>query len=449
VVNSSDFESQNGQADRFSIYLFTERIQAMETGYGPRVEMPVRVNFELEICFLEGSLSGYLYVSLRSIDTMKDIFYQKTKTEFQQALSKSLAHENMTPLNSIMNLSSMIEVQLSEIVGQPSKTAFATVASKQKPKINGQKIKWIIDMLHVIWSNSKMLEYMTMSQLDSMRLQNRLYYQYSFAPKPAKQELEEYIRSYSKLIEDRQIRLEVEVLKKLPDDFNCCVDWRVFKGIMYHILSNAIKFCESKGRVKLRIVHEECDPLVTQNLLEIPEYIKFAFLKVSILNTGTGMSRHQLEKIQRFNLGSDKIQNAQESCGIGITTAKSLCASLKGELNINSYKDMGTMVHFTVMVSDMPFKFKRQDLEREDQDLTLSSMDSVCNLDSMSSQEFLNSQKSSTVSELDLNQIKMRKLVLKGMIPEQYSEWTRWVIDKTVHNYSKDMNHEYYKKKAR
>ena len=76
-------------------------------------------------------------------------------------------------------------------------------------------------------------------------------------------------------------------------------------------------------------------------------------------------------------------------------------------------------------------------------------MDSVCNLDSASSQEFLNSQKSSTVSELDLNQIKMRKLVLKGMIPEQYSEWTRWVIDKTVHNYSKDMNHEYYKKKAR
>lgn len=84
----------------------------MQTGYGARVEMPVRVNFELEICFLEGSLSGYLYVSLRSIDTMKDIFYQKTKTEFQQALSKSLAHENMTPLNSIMNLSSMIEVQL-------------------------------------------------------------------------------------------------------------------------------------------------------------------------------------------------------------------------------------------------------------------------------------------------------------------------------------------------
>ena len=112
VFNSSDFASQNGQTDRFSIYLFTERIQAMATGYGPRVEMPVRVNFELEIRFLEGSLSGFLYVSLRSIDTMKDIFYQKTKTEFQQALSKSLAHENMTPLNSIMNLSSMIEVQL-------------------------------------------------------------------------------------------------------------------------------------------------------------------------------------------------------------------------------------------------------------------------------------------------------------------------------------------------
>ena len=123
-------------------------------------------------------------------------------------------------------------------------------------------------------------------------MQNRLYYQYSFALKPAKQELEEYIRSYSRLIEDRKISFECEILKKLPDDFNCCVDWRVFKGIIYHILSNAIKFCESKGRVKLRIEHVECDPLATQNLLEIPENIKFANLKVSILNTGTGMSRH-------------------------------------------------------------------------------------------------------------------------------------------------------------
>lgn len=43
----------------------------------------------------------------------------------------------------------------------------------------------------------------------------------------------------------------------------------------------------------------------------------------------------------------------------------------------------------------------------------------------------------------------MSKLVYKGFIPEQYSEWTRWVIDKTVHNYTKDINHEYYKKKAK
>lgn len=151
--------------------------------------MPVRVNFELEIYFLEDSLNGLLYVSLRSIDTMKDIFYQKTKSEFQQALSKSLAHENMTPLNSIMNLSSMIEVQLCEISDRPSQTMFGPLPSsnnKKKPNLSAQKIKWMIDCMHVIWSNSKMLEYMTMSQLDSIKLQNRLYYQYSFAPKPVK-----------------------------------------------------------------------------------------------------------------------------------------------------------------------------------------------------------------------------------------------------------------------
>lgn len=191
------------------------------------------------------------------------------------------------------------------------------------------------------------------------------------------------MKTYSKLIQERQINFEVEILKNLPDSFNCCVDWRVFKGILYHILSNAIKFCNNKGRVKLRIVHEECDPLSTQNLLDIPENVKFAYLKVNILNTGTGISRHQLEKIQRFNLGSDKIQNAQNSCGIGISTAKTLCASLKGEFNINSYKDLGTMVHFTVMVSDIPFKFKRQDIE--DLGLRNCSQESICNIDDSNS----------------------------------------------------------------
>ena len=104
------------------------------------------------------------------------------------------------------------------------------------------------------------------------------------------------------------------------------------------------------------------------------------------------------------------------------------------------------MVHFTVMVSDTPFKFKRQDLDQRD---LATSMESVCNLESTASQEFTNSQKSSSASEVDENHVKVRKLVLKGMIPEQYTEWTRWVIDKTVHNYTKDLNHEYYKKKAR
>ena len=92
-----------------------------------------------------------------------------------------------------------------------------------------------------------------------------------------------------------------------PHSFNCCLDWRIFKGILYHIFANAVKFCDNGGRIKFRITKEEQDPLLTQNLLDIPENAKFTRLKVAISNTGQGISKSQLRKIQRQDLGDDRL----------------------------------------------------------------------------------------------------------------------------------------------
>ena len=51
-----------------------------------------------------------IMVQFRCIDAVKEIFLNKMSRSFQHRLSQTLSHEKMTPLNSIISLSSMIEV---------------------------------------------------------------------------------------------------------------------------------------------------------------------------------------------------------------------------------------------------------------------------------------------------------------------------------------------------
>jgi hypothetical protein len=71
----------------------------------------------------------------------------------------------MTPLNSIIQLSSMIEVQLSGLQNsKPSSVLDAENKQKSKKKsLSKESIKQMTDCAVIIWSNSKLLEYMTIS----------------------------------------------------------------------------------------------------------------------------------------------------------------------------------------------------------------------------------------------------------------------------------------------
>ena len=79
------------------------------------------------------------------------------------------------------------------------------------------------------------------------------------------------------------------------DDSGICLDWRVYKSILYHIFSNAVKFCETKGKLSLEITYEENDKedLERQNASDI----KFGFIRTKVLNTGEGIDKKTLKKL--------------------------------------------------------------------------------------------------------------------------------------------------------
>lgn len=129
--------------------------------------------------------------------------------------------------------------------------------SKVKKTLSKETLKWMTDCSIVIWSNSKLLEYMTMSQLDYLKLSSRHYYTYQKSAKPLNTEILEYLLPFRKMIKERHLEFKTKIVEKMPEKTSFCLDWRVYKSILYHILSNAIKFCNSKGKIGLEISYED------------------------------------------------------------------------------------------------------------------------------------------------------------------------------------------------
>ena len=136
------------------------------------------------------------------------------------------------------------------------------------------------------------------------------------------------------------------------DDSNICLDWRVYKSILYHIFSNAVKFCDTKGKLSLEMTYEEID--VDEERQNAGD-IKFGFLKTKVLNTGEGIDKQILKKLGK-SFQNDQNTSVKHGVGIGLVTARELCFSLDGDFKISSSKDKGTIVDFSVLVTNKEYQ---------------------------------------------------------------------------------------------
>ena len=67
--------------------------------------------------------------------------------------------------------------------------------------------------------------------------------------KPLKDEISEFLLPFRKMVADRQIQLKLKVLPGMDGSEKFCLDWRVYKSILYHIVYNAIKFSNNQGKI--------------------------------------------------------------------------------------------------------------------------------------------------------------------------------------------------------
>lgn len=193
----------------------------------------------------------------------------------------------------------MMELQLSSLIS----AAPLTILQKQqqvdlKPKkINKQTLKELRENQVVIWSNSKLLEMLTISQLDCMRLQSLQHYNYKPSIKSLRDEISEFMLPFNRIIKERNLMVRSKILEGMSEETKFCLDWRVYKSILYHIMQNAIKFSNNQGKIAIEIQYEDSNlVLPDDDSFETPgDHANSHDLIVGILTTivvdnGVGMN---------------------------------------------------------------------------------------------------------------------------------------------------------------
>ncbi len=221
----------------------------------------------------------------------------RSKTEFLANMS----HELRTPLNAIIGFSDILVRQLFGPLGQERYAEYAKDIHD-----SGQHLLNLINDV-----------------LDISKIEvNKIELAEETVDVPA------VIDSCLRLVRDRAtaagVLIEVKMPEKLP---TLCGDDRRLKQILLNLVSNAVKFTPSGGRVEIRVDADDSG---------------FRFV---VADTGIGIAKADLETAMRpFGQIDSSLARRYEGTGLGLPLARSMAELHGGKLDIESEPGTGTTV---------------------------------------------------------------------------------------------------------
>ena len=147
-----------------------------------------------------------------------------------------------------------------------------------------------------------------------------------YRPKPiqVKQVMAELLEIFQANAQAKNIQLE----SNIPEDLVAYADENTFQAILRNLVSNAIKFTPSGGKVA-----------VTTEIKERKVFI-------NINDTGTGISVEKLAKLFVIDKSSEKGTAGEKGTGLGLILVKELVELNKGNVQVESVINLGS--RFTV-----------------------------------------------------------------------------------------------------
>lgn len=220
----------------------------------------------------------------------------KAKSEF----IANMSHELRTPLNAIIGFAEMLSVLK---ISEPQKVGQYSTYIKQAAEHLLMLINGILDISKI--------------QAGSLTVE----------PEPLK--LGDALSSCLMIIEGRAKEKQIEIRNLCPASLPIIhADPLRVKQILINILSNAVKFTPSKGRVTV-------EASTGTN----------GFVTLTITDTGLGMTLQELEIAKRpFGQVESSLSRSNEGTGLGLPISVALARLHGGSLKIESEKGKGTRI---------------------------------------------------------------------------------------------------------
>jgi len=212
-----------------------------------------------------------------------------------------MSHELRTPLNSIIGFSELI---MDGLVGG----------------VNEKQAHYI----KIIHSSGSHLLRLINDMLDYSKLEEGMLEVFN-EPTDLQEVVEDVLKTYSVLVEQKDISLGVNIPAKIP---LMLTDRRKLSQIVDNLLSNAVKFTE-KGSIDIDI------------------RLKDSVLEVSVADTGLGIESHDLPHIfEPFHQVDASSTRRYEGTGLGLALIKKLLDIQKGSIEVESTPGKGSKFTF-------------------------------------------------------------------------------------------------------
>ena len=236
----------------------------------------------------------------------------KAKTAFLSNMS----HEIRTPMNAIIGLNSIA-------MNEPS----ASETVKDYLKKSGASAQHLLGIINDI---------LDMSRIESGRMVIKSE-EFSFSKC-----LEQVNTMISGQCRNKGLRYECRTIGKIDDYY--VGDETKLKQVMINILGNAVKFTPEGGTVTFLIEEGQ-------------RFDKKAALKITISDTGIGMSKEYLPRLfDAFSQENSSATSKYGSTGLGMPITKSIIELMNGAIEVESEKGVGTTFRVLITLGESDHK---------------------------------------------------------------------------------------------